>query len=351
MNSAKEYLGRLALIVATVVLTFAALEIASRLWRGPGWLLYWPHLPTQVLKPSDDRCGNLFDDRLGWVTSPNCATPSYHHDAKGFRVVPGPPGQSLGEPAVLVTGASFSYGDEVSDGETWAAYLQGLIHRKVINAGVTGYSLDQTVLRSEQLAKEIAPAAMIVTFTADDVARGELSRVWGAEKPYFELVGGRLELRHVPVPQSEPVDLFWQKALGWSLVAEKVVRALDEVDWWYANRRRALPKGAGESLACPLMRRLAQLSIPTLVVAQYPPRTWRDTRKFAGGQRRLTGIVLRCAEEAGLGALDTFQIVQDAVRARGVDALHRVWHHNSEGNRLIADAVAAELAKRHMLQP
>ena len=351
MNSAKEYLGRLALIVATVVLTFAALEIASRLWRGPGWLLYWPHLPNVVLTLSTDRCGNLFDRRLGWIPRPNCATPSYHHDAKGFRVVPGSTGQSLEEPALLVTGSSFSYGDEVSDGQTWAAYLQGLIHRKVINAGVTGYSLDQTVLRSERLAKEIAPAAMIVTFAADDVTRGEMSRVWGAEKPYFELVGDRLELRHVPIPRAMPVDRFWQKALGWSLVAEKIVRAIGEVDWWYSDRRRALPSGAGERVACPLMRRLAHLSIPTLVVAQYPPRVWRDGASFAKEHRRRTRIVLDCAREAGLGALDTFRIVQDAVRARGDDALYRIWHHNSEGNRLIAEAVAAQLANRNMLQP
>jgi hypothetical protein len=266
-------------------------------------------------------------------------------------VVPDSSGQPLAEPALLITGDSFAYGEEVADGETSAAYLQDLVHRKVINAGVAGYGLDQTVLRSEQLAKEIVPVAIIVTFIADGVTRGEMSRLWGAEKPYFELAGDGLELRHVPIPHSMPSSLFWQKAFGWSLVVEKIIRGLGQEDWWYSDRRRALPAGMGEPMVCPLMRRLAHLAIPTLVVAQYLPRIWRDNGNDAREERRLTRIVLRCAEEAGLYALDTFQMIEDAVHVAGIDALYRTWHHNSEGNRLVAEAVAAELVRRHMLQP
>lgn len=32
-----------------------------------------------------------------------------------------------------------------------------------------------------------------------------------------------------------------------------------------------LPRGAGERMACPLMRRLAAIGLPVLVVAQYDP--------------------------------------------------------------------------------
>ena len=68
-------------------------------------------------------------------------------------------------------------------------------------------------------------------------------------------------------------------------------------------------------------------------------------------ERKLTGVVLRCAQEAGLDTLDTFQIIEGAVRAHGVEALYRTWHHSSEGNRLIAEAVASELISRNMLKP
>jgi hypothetical protein len=350
----KEFFSRLGLVVASVVLTFAGLEIACRLWRGPDWLLHWPG-SALVLAPNTDWCGNLGDGRLGWVPRPNCSAPSYHHDANGFRVVPRAPGQPLeaplDTPAILVTGDSYAYGEEVADGETWAAYLQALTHREVINAGVPGYGLDQTVMRSEQLAKAIAPALLIVTFIADDVDRDEMSRVWGGEKPYFELLGDRLELRRVPVPPSTPAGFSWREALAWSVVVEKIVQGLGLEDWWHTERRRALPEGAGERMACPLLHRLADLAIPTLVVAQYLPAVWRASEKDARETRRLTRAVLACAEDAGLGALDTFLIIEDAVQGRGGAAVYAHNHHNADGNRLIAQAIAAELGRRHMLPP
>ena len=41
-------------------------------------------------------------------------------------------------------------GDEVDDREAWPAQLQGLLGRRVVNGGVTGYGLDQMVLRAER---------------------------------------------------------------------------------------------------------------------------------------------------------------------------------------------------------
>ena len=55
---------------------------------------------------------------------------------------------------------------------------------------MSAYGIDQMVLRAEIVAPEVKPAAIVLSFIADDVRRAEMKRVWGAEKPYFELVDG-----------------------------------------------------------------------------------------------------------------------------------------------------------------
>ena len=44
----------------------------------------------------------------------------------------------------MAVGDSFTFGDEVNDGQTWPAQLQQLTGRRVINGGVSGYGFDQT---------------------------------------------------------------------------------------------------------------------------------------------------------------------------------------------------------------
>ena len=90
----------------------------------------------------------------------------------------------------------------MKDDETWASYLQGMIHRHIENGGVPGYGLDQKVLRTEQLAKKMKPDMIIFAFIADDLQRAEMSRLYSSEKPYFTVANGTLELHNTPRPTS-----------------------------------------------------------------------------------------------------------------------------------------------------
>jgi hypothetical protein len=223
-----------------------------------------------------------------------------------------------------------------------------------VNAGVSGFGLDQTVLRTERLAAELRPAAIVMGFIADDLRRAEMSLMWGGAKPYFSLEGETLTLHAIATPARLGTrhELgFWQRWLGWSMLVDTIVRRLGWQEKWFAENVRALPKGDGERLACPLMGRIAALGIPTLVVAEYElaqAETGYD-RDGVAEQRRKSQIVLRCAERAGLATLDLFDTVDAIVQARGIDAIYRGWHHNAEGNRLVAKAIAAELTRRELL--
>jgi len=87
--------------------------------------------------------------------------------------------------------------------------------------------------------------------------------------------------------------------------------------------------------------------VPLLVVAEYNRYVF-ENEEYAAETRRTTGAVLKCAADLGLATLDLFDVDKDAVAKRGLDTLFRLSHPSPEGARLSADAIAAELEKRHI---
>ena len=349
-----DWAGRIALIAASVVVSLALLEVGSRVLRsGPEALVHWPNLAWNLMKdggPGANSCSYVHDDLLGWASPSNCVSPGYNLDANGFRRAPG-----MAAPAgapVLATGASFTLGIEVADGETWPAYLEADLGRPVTNAGVGAYSIDQTVLNTERLAARLKPAVIIVSFAPGDVWRNELSVAYSRQKPYFEPTGGNgLELRNVPIakPLSAPPLPLLARLLGWSVLADEVVERLAVRNGWYYNEVRALPPGAGDTVSCRLMPRLAKLGVPVIVVAQYGLGHWRGDADYQSRGYQATSGVLRCAKEAGLIALDLAAPMKAAIDARGLGALYRGEHNPPEGNRLVAELLAGELTRCHFL--
>ncbi len=333
-------LGRLVLVVSSVLLTLGALEIGCRLWREPGALLDWSNIVLEdrrATRTAGD--GRLkYDAELGFVP------------AQGYRPTPAPAGVALAEPPILVVGDSYAHGDEVSDEETWAALLQSLTLRRTVNAGVSGYGLDQIVLRAERAARDIKPESIVLVFIAEDLRRSEMKRVWGAEKPYFESRDGAPALRNVPVPRppapEDTLDLE-QRLFGWSVLVDTVLKHKGWQYEWAIDHERVLPRGEGEKLACPLLERLARLGVPTLVVASYDPYVWMDAG-HAREQRRLSALVLDCARSAGFGTLDLFETIDEAVAKLGYAAVFRSSHPGPTGHRLAAEQIASALARFHI---
>ena len=151
-----EWPSSIALVLVSCIFSLVLLEVACRLVRtGPAALTNWPNLARERMSNSEDGsgpCGYAYDATLGWTTPPNCSSPDYNVDGDGFRLTPTT--SFLSGAPVLATGSSFTLGEEVADSESWPTYLQDLTGRKVLNGGVSGYSLDQTVLRTERLARQ-----------------------------------------------------------------------------------------------------------------------------------------------------------------------------------------------------
>ena len=343
-GSAREFLRNAALVVASLVVGLFLVEFTARAIAW-GYLFAYPNfvLTARTTLAEGDRGRYRHDPQLGHVPRAGYSGGGTTIEEDGLRRT----GAPLAGPPILAVGDSFTWGDEVADGQTWPAQLQALTGRRVLNGGVSGYGFDQSVLRAEQLAPKVGPAAIVVGFIADDIRRTEMRRLWSADKPYFVLEDGALVPRGVPVPErAEPATTLStaQWILGYSYALDLLLRPLNLLHDWYGDHQRALPEGAGATIACRLTDRLAGLQdtsgAPVIVLAEYDPVVWDDPA-FAAEQRRLTGGLLACADQAGLRTIDSF----DALAATGAPrSLYVTWHMNEAGNRLIAGLVARKLA-------
>jgi hypothetical protein len=329
----REWLGRAGLVLLSVVLVLGLLEIGLR--AADGWLFDWHNLVlgARTVHNATEQGRFMHDALVGYVPRPDGLRPT--------EEAPGVP--------VLAVGDSYTYGEEVGDDETWPAHLERLANRRVLNAGVSGYGFDQSVLRAEQLAAQRRPSAIVVSFIPDDIRRTEMRRQWGAEKPYFDFKDDGLVLRNVPVPpRPDPSTTltFWQRTLGHSYLFDFILRRLDLLYDWFGDHVRVHRQGDGERIACLLTERLRELQASTgarvLVLAEYDPMVWQKP-DFAAEQRRMAEGLLACARQRGLGTIDSFDALAGA--AGGPQSLYGLWHLNDKGNRVIAALVANALSQ------
>ena len=351
-SRSREWLASAGLTIASILVALIVLELGCRLARGPSWLVRWPNLVLdERIDTKSQGVGRLVPDtQLGFVARPGFTANGLRYDAHGWRVSPNPEGIALAEPPILVVGDSLAHGDEVEDAEAWPARLQLMLRRRVINTAMSGYGFDQIAITAEKVAAEVKPAAIVLSFTADDTRRNEMKRVWGAEKPYFELAAGKLVLRNSPVPASPaPGDTldFWQRAFGWSVLLDIVLRHQGWQYEWAVDHERVLPRGEGEKISCALLARLKDLGLLLLVVAEYNRYVF-ENEEYAAETRLTTGAVLKCAADLGLATLDLFDMDKDAVGRHGLEPMFRRSHPGPDGARLTADAIAAELERHHI---
>jgi len=105
----------------------------------------------------------------------------------------------------FILGDSFTFGDEVSDNQTYASYLQEMLPNiEVINAGVHGYGHDQMLLLLKEEGVKYEPDIVIIGFLPFDMPRN-LLEFRDFAKPRFILKNGELRLTGSPVPRPEDI--------------------------------------------------------------------------------------------------------------------------------------------------
>lgn len=183
-------------VVIGIVLSLSTLEIAVRIFQGMNFSLTTAFQSFET--KGKVRSHLRIDDVLGWTLKENVSVPMWNGtlstNEAGLRVAAGAspkPGRAF----VLAAGCSATMGDEVSDQFSWPAQLEEKSGRKVINAGVSGYGMDQAYLRAEMLLSQFEAEWIVLTIIPDSIFRALHNRRFGVPKPVFAVTKtGDLEL-------------------------------------------------------------------------------------------------------------------------------------------------------------
>jgi hypothetical protein len=265
----RRLLQNTAIVLIATLLPPAIGEVALRVYHHDLFSVENLRVPP-VESPPDPRA--VYDADLGYVPKTGIW--------KGrFTATIGESGLRLNGPnspdtraRILAVGDSFTFGDDVADTETWPAHLERMLGRSVLNGGVFGYGVDQTVLRAERLVQLRDPQVLLVSMIADDLRRAEMSYRY-AWKPYFAVVDGALELRNVPVPMLPPPVRFerLRDILSYSRLANAIFRRLS-ASWWIMEGDELRVHDQGQAVAQLLMHRLHDAlegnNVRVVIVAQ-----------------------------------------------------------------------------------
>jgi hypothetical protein len=313
-------------------------ELIARLIRAPLCFGSYRALRVDMLQRGYPA---VPDPTLGYAPKPGFAEADNHWgttvsiDDAGLRR--NGPGAPPAGPAVVAVGDSFTFGDQVSDHETWPAHLEAILGQPVRNGGVFGYSLAQAILRAELLLAREPVAWLVVSVYPDDIARCEYKKRYTGV-PWFDVEHGALVLRNVPVQDmSDPDELrqrAFKDALGHSALLDAVLATVAR-QWWIENQKqvRVHPEGKGAELAPLLIDRIAGYcrgkGVQLLVMLQ--------------GERSTPAADAMLAHARGRG-VHTLDLIAEFVAAAAADAALKkrlfAGHMTSAGNRWVAERVA-----------
>lgn len=340
----------LALAAATIVLCLLAGELVTRIVDPGASLWRWPDHAVEAPKPAPGEAQFAYHPTLGWVpiagsSGAMLGKPLSFTEA-GARAQNRDRPPAAG-PLIIAFGDSMTEGFGVGDDETWPAHLERLTGRRVLNAGVRGYGLDQIVLRAESMVPELKPSTVVLAFIADDISRTALAVRDARGKPYFVPEGEGLALRNVPVQGADrsAVMRVARHSLGYSHLVDRIVNGLGVQQSWYGRE-----VGTGVDpfvVSCRLMERFAALvkreHASALVVALPEQGVFLDAKAAAGQHQALTRV-LGCAARAGLRTLDTLAAFEQENLGREIAAYYALMHFTDRGNAVAARAIAASLA-------
>ena len=155
---------------------------------------------------------DTWDAERGWALKPNLrdlkvfSGKDLNSDSWGFRGGTEHGGENKAPHGrILVLGDSFTFGEDVSDDETYSARLEGSLPGvEVLNLGVHGYGHDQMLVSLQEIGPKVHPDIVLLGFVGEDMERN-LVEFRDFAKPRFVLKGQDLVLENSPVPSPEEV--------------------------------------------------------------------------------------------------------------------------------------------------
>jgi hypothetical protein len=338
----RNALINICLLAGSILIALLLVEGALRLAKNTLRINQYEIVTLDILKheyPAE------YHEVLGWIPHPNATAVSKPWNKKvtllenGIRSN-GSQSALDGGRLVLAVGDSFTFGDEVSDDETWPALLEGMAGVRVMNAGVFGYGIDQSFLRATMLAETYKPDAIILSFVPDDVLRNQHDVFVGAGKPYYEVVGEGIEVRNIPVPKRTwGLDLF-RKLFSKSYLVHEIMMRINPTYWLLGSGERHSVSKDGLKIACLLLDELDRFSlnkcIPVIVLSQY-------SRNLLPFELKVRNYINQWINGKQLYLIDLWEELA-RIRANEPERFEALYskggvHMSKAGNQLVANAI------------
>ncbi len=290
-----------------------------------------------------------YDADLGWIARSGLRDLSVFDDrvlntnSMGLRGRREPTAtRRPGSVRIIVLGDSFTFGDEVSDAETWPEQLQNNLgsSAEVLNFGVHGYGHDQMLLLFEKHGAALAPDVVVLGYVSIDMFRNLLS-FRDFAKPRFERDGGALRLEGVPV--ATPAEV-----LAREYAQPKLLDLATMLARMTAGRRGTLlPEAAAITTA--LLERLALRiraigATPVFVYLPVGGETMIPSAVPLGFEQYLLGVCRRL----GVACSSARPEFRRRVAEEGA-TFRTVGHWQAPGHRAAAAAVAGFLREQALV--
>lgn len=341
----KKLFQNVLVLIASLLLTFTMLELVVRIVKGDFTFKGFKEYKV-ILSEVKKNCPAQYDPYLGWIPREGY---SISKDKWGARITVLKNGirsngsetiqEATAPAAILAVGDSFTFGGQVSDSDTWPAFLEKMSGKKVVNGGVNSYGLDQIFLRANELIKKYKPDILILSCYVGDIDRCHFSKRHH-EKPYFEIINNGLVLKNNPVPVLprkrtgiDPVSNIFTK----SVLIKQVIKSAFPDYWRLCTGEfiEAGPRSGGEQIAYLLFRHLREIIQANtvrhiFVLLQYNRQMSRKNRAMV--KRVISGIHDRSIKVVDLW--EPFQQVMQHDRKRWDSFFN--GHMTPEGNRFVA---------------
>jgi hypothetical protein len=216
---------------------------------------------------------DMYDASKGWIAKPNLRdvktfdNKTLNTNSRGLRGKRDfPYTKNKNKVRILILGDSFTFGDEVSDDETYSAYLQAMLpDTEIINMGMHGYGHDQMLILFKEEGIKYQPDIVILGFLPLDMSRN-LLRFRDFAKPRFVLERGELKLTGSPVPRPEEI-------LQWDWTRPRIVDIFSTLQH-RIKKISGLQKTEMEDITTAILKEMISLieSIHAVPILAYLPR-------------------------------------------------------------------------------
>jgi hypothetical protein len=242
---------------------------------------------------------------------------------------------------VLVVGDSFTFGDRVSDNETWPACLERKLGRGVDNGGVDGYGTAQALRRASlTLAKKSYTTIVLSTLVESrdgDFERDTLSFRTGFPKPAVIHTKNGIGWSAVPDPHTPGTKFnpLHHEALYFVYERSEILASI--LDRFFPDNNivgdrltTVHPNAVDENeIVDWTLRKFSELEIKNKMLLLQYSRLGLDTTEVAEKRKLILGI----ANELSLKVIDTSGVLRNAKE-------NELWyygdgHHTPLGNELV----------------